>query len=227
MGRGIKSWLACGRRTARLVRWQKVEIKYKKPTPFITTVLSAPPVANCGGGESKMIRGDSFSRDLPKLGRPHRVCRAACQRSAGHCGGIATNLNRFESLQRNLDTCSRTGQGGGGVNLCSLWGALPHGGHAQIFYRPKLLNFFLEIKQIKRRRAASGAGEVKRLGLLGVDRAASPRESPRNSELFFSSRRQLRNAWARVLFARASLSAQHSTAAKHSKKTSRNSGWGG
>jgi hypothetical protein len=197
-GRAVQTLCPTRAGTARLVRSQKVEIKYKKPTSLIATLRLAAPPINCGGGESKMIRGDSLSRIFPCPGRPYPACRSARWRSAEHCGGAATNLNRFESLQRNPDRCSRTRQapqGGGGYKSLQLLGRVTaRGSRADFLWPPKLLNYFLEIKEFKR---CAGRGEVKSPGLLGVDRAGGPRESPRNSELFFSSRRQLRNACAR------------------------------
>jgi hypothetical protein len=177
---GCKSFGLFAARTVRLVRSQKVEIKYKKPTSIIATLRLAAPAINCGGGESEMIRGDSFSRILIGLGRPYQACQAARRQSAGHCGGIATNLNRFESLQRNPDRCS--GQGGGGYKSLQPLGRVTARGSRTDFLWPETFEFFSRNQRIQ---TGPRRGAVKSLGLLGVDRAGGLRESPRNSELFF------------------------------------------
>jgi hypothetical protein len=189
-GRGMRSPLASGARTARLVRSQKVEIKYKKPT-------------------------------------------AARWRSAANHGGTASNLNRFESLQRNPDTCS--GQGGGGYkSLQPLGRVTARGSRADFLWPRKLLNFFPEIKEFKRgqrlppaRRpsicksldscsalgprsgspsprnyfpAAGAGGRVESLWHPALDRAAATHLSPRNSgNLFLQEQAPIATAALRLL----------------------------
>jgi hypothetical protein len=140
---GCKSFGLFAARTARLVRSQKGEIKYKKPT-------------------------------------------AARWRSAANHGGIASNLNRLESLQRNPDRCSRTRQarqGGGGSNCLQSLGRVTARGSRRDFFWPETFDFFsrnqriqtgLRLPQGRRPSICKGLDSCSALG----PRSGSP--SPRN-----------------------------------------------
>jgi hypothetical protein len=174
-----------------------------------------------------MIRGDSLCRILPGPGRPYPACRSARRRSAEHCGGIATNLNRFESLQRNPDRRSRTrqaGQGGGGSKSLQLLGRVTARGSRAVFlWPPKLLIFLSKSKNSN----GAPAGGGQKSGAFGRGPCGRPARIPAKFGIIFFQPTPVYECVGSVLFARASPSARHSTAAKHSKKTSRNSGWGG
>jgi hypothetical protein len=162
---GSKSLGTVGRGTARLVRTQNLEIKYKKPTSAERELVgrrTSKATSDCGEGGSKMIRRDSFDANSGMSDRSCRRSAAApshdqigrtilpCAGTVANCGGNASNLNRFESLEAFLwalrtalpgtstwngtITTTRTIGGGGLSNLWNLWGALPHGSHAEIFF---------------------------------------------------------------------------------------------
>ena len=103
-----------------------------------SSVSSAAAAAESGGNQSKMILWDSV-RDF------HRRTSAPstpCSRSNVKHSDIVSELNRFESLEPNLRSCGRPYGGRGGLNLYGVFGPLPHGSHAQIFYGRQRFELF-------------------------------------------------------------------------------------
>jgi hypothetical protein len=157
----------------------------------------------------------------------YRKPTALRARSAVDYGGIASDLNRFESLSENFPRRRRRLEGGGGVKISTGSRARYRSGLMRRFFlAPGALNFFLEIKEIKRGERARTEGEVNLYKALGPDRAVGPHKSPRNSRFVFLADRGQRNA--RLQSVRLPHQCrQRSSQLRCAGKTSRNSGWGG
>ena len=134
----------------------------------------------------KMIRGDSFSRSFPGLGRRCRECSAGLRRSATHCGGIASNWNRLESLPRSsrAGRCPPRGEGGS-KSLQTLGRVTARGLTRRFFIAPRTFDYFSEIKEFKRGDRDADRGVVKSHKDLGPDRSVGPHKMPRNSGIIF------------------------------------------
>ncbi len=150
-GRGYKSLAPLGRVTAPGLRTQKCEIKNKKPTGSDSPAMPAL-LHQLRRGRAKMIRFDSLGENFRALcSVRQRSCAQRHRRPASNTVVTASNLNRFESLPAKSRCRPRAVRGGGGLNLWAAWGPLPHGAsRTDFFWSARGLNYFSEIKEIKR-----------------------------------------------------------------------------
>jgi hypothetical protein len=153
---GQKAGVDCGLRTALLLHVQKVEIEYKKPTVLHRPHATCSTLQQLWRPRVEMIRGDSFCKNFPQLDCP--VCLAAGARSAVDYGGIASNLNRCESLQGNFPRTSPLSTGGRGVEISTGLGRVTARGLTRRFFMPPASEYFSPNQTIKLRRPHRGAG---------------------------------------------------------------------